>query len=611
MRLLCEHCYTKPHSPDYFDKYSIKLNGQQLCRAVLNPAVVKSLPNKVGKILKKAFLPMIVQAAKKREEKSKPATMPPTFIKREDDMSNHATPELEIEPLNDDHVIQAKVDVTNTRNIALSDHNNVKNKKDINDQLDFSDDSEEDLSDHNNEPVEPAVTNNRYITEQDGAKWTLYNNKMDGFLENGKIGIIRKLSDLDKHLKHLEEELAKNGREISSLQMAAGVARRTEGRANMNDAGESDGSDGTGSWMIDLTGSGLLHFIQACLQEPKFKHIIRWTDKPENKQFEILDGHKFAEMWGREKKKEGMTKRKLNRSLSYLVKTKGKLIRCTTKKLRFTIVSSTKKATTLQKPTLPNADNVSLNSITKPSLNKDSNTNTTKDTTNFPNVFLKNGNNFPTPNIDISTGLLALLKKETSNGEFFTPRKRLSGDNTPYIMSPDNKRIKSLAHQYNSFLQAHNQQNSNSLELPLSNYMSNSNSPVSQNLSPSSSVCNYGFDASPYGAHNSPQNNATMETLNGVTIALQNSMSTDNFQSGMQISYTQPRSNDTLSNHSRDQSLSSPVSFDDMNNNVNTIQLGIPTNTRTDLSQAFQDLAAIDPAYFPGLDVHDSLLELY
>lgn len=126
-------------------------------------------------------------------------------------------------------MVKTKVDVTNTRNISLSDHNTVKNEEDVNDQLDFSDDSEEDLSDHIHEPVKPAVTNNRYITEQDEANWTLYNNKLDGFLENGKIGIIRKLSDLDKHLKHLEEELAKNGREISSLQMAAGVARRTEG----------------------------------------------------------------------------------------------------------------------------------------------------------------------------------------------------------------------------------------------------------------------------------------------------------------------------------------------------------------------------------------------
>ena len=87
-------------------------------------------------------------------------------------------------------------------------------------------------------------------------------------------------------------------------------------------------------------GCGLFPFIQKCLRNPtRYCNIIKWTNK-EDKEFKIIDPEKLATMWGMEKRKDGMTKRKLTRSLAYLVNVKAKLQRTSTRTFIYKIVDN-------------------------------------------------------------------------------------------------------------------------------------------------------------------------------------------------------------------------------------------------------------------------------
>jgi len=90
-------------------------------------------------------------------------------------------------------------------------------------------------------------------------------------------------------------------------------------------------------------GSGLLPFIQKCLRnETRYCSIIKWINK-NDKEFKIVDPEKLAMMWGLEKRKEGMTKRKLTRSLAYLVNVKKRLKRSSTRTFVYQIVVTSER----------------------------------------------------------------------------------------------------------------------------------------------------------------------------------------------------------------------------------------------------------------------------
>ena len=92
-------------------------------------------------------------------------------------------------------------------------------------------------------------------------------------------------------------------------------------------------------YFIDVSGHGLLPFIRSCLQNKKYTNVIQWTGQPSAKEFKFVNLSCFASMWGKEKGKEGMSPRKLNRSLSYLVKNKRKLKKSVCRKNVYTITT--------------------------------------------------------------------------------------------------------------------------------------------------------------------------------------------------------------------------------------------------------------------------------
>ena len=88
--------------------------------------------------------------------------------------------------------------------------------------------------------------------------------------------------------------------------------------------------------VLFISGNGILQFVFTHLQDPNSENVIHWTNKNKT-EFLINDPQEFAKMWGEEKKKEKMTKKKLYRSLTYQVNL-GKLTRDADMKFKYKVV---------------------------------------------------------------------------------------------------------------------------------------------------------------------------------------------------------------------------------------------------------------------------------
>ena len=64
MRFVCEESCCTPHNKDLFNKYSISIRGDQLCRFVSSELMLQSLPEKVGSLMRNLLLPFVAKAGK-------------------------------------------------------------------------------------------------------------------------------------------------------------------------------------------------------------------------------------------------------------------------------------------------------------------------------------------------------------------------------------------------------------------------------------------------------------------------------------------------------------------------------------------------------------------
>lgn len=80
----------------------------------------------------------------------------------------------------------------------------------------------------------------------------------------------------------------------------------------------------------------LLQFLRRCLEsrDPSFSNVIKYIDATLKNDFRVVDPQRLAFEWGKQKGKE-LTLKKLNRSLTYLVKTKKQLKKLSKWRFRF------------------------------------------------------------------------------------------------------------------------------------------------------------------------------------------------------------------------------------------------------------------------------------
>jgi len=140
--------------------------------------------------------------------------------------------------------------------------------------------------------------------------------------------ILEKFEAMNKCIDYFQQQLQEHKGSINELEFSLTSHKRTQGP-----------KEDTDDDLHHESGCGLFPFIQKCLlNETKYYDTIRWVNKAEQ-EFKIVDPDNLATLWGQEKRKEGMTKRKLTRSLAYLVNAKKKLRRSSSRTFIYQIIN--------------------------------------------------------------------------------------------------------------------------------------------------------------------------------------------------------------------------------------------------------------------------------